>query len=70
MWANKELIEATFGDQLDWDELADYKMSRIKYQLNNVSLFDKNDWEEMTGFLIQHLPQFEKALKPFVMKLN
>ena len=70
LWANKELIEATFGDQLDWDELADYKMSRIKYQLNNVSLFDKNDWKEMTGFLIQHLPQFEKALKPFVKILN
>lgn len=70
LWADKEIIETTFGDQLDWDELADYKMSRIKYQLNNVSLFNKEDWEQMTAFLIKHLPQFEKALKPFVIKLS
>ncbi|MBF8456170.1 DUF4268 domain-containing protein [Kaistella sp. G5-32] len=70
LMANKEEIEEIFGDQLEWDELADYKMSRIRYQLNNVSLFDKNDWEKMSTFLIKHLPQFEKALKPFVMKLN
>lgn len=70
LWADKEIIEETFGDQLDWDELADYKMSRIKYQLNNVSLFNKEDWEQMTAFLIKHLPQFEKAVKPFVTKLN
>lgn len=70
LWTNKESIETTFGDQLDWDELADYKMSRIKYQLSGVSLFNKDDWDEMTGFLIKYLPQFEKALKPFVVKLN
>ena len=68
--AYKETIEEVFGHPLEWDELAEYKMSRIRYQLNNVSLFDKNDWEKMTTFLVTHLPQFEKALKPFVMKLN
>ncbi len=68
--ANKESIETTFGDQLEWEELPDSKMSRIKYELDNVSLYDKSTWEQMKMFLINNLPKFEKAFKPFVLELN
>lgn len=68
--ANKESIETTFGDQLEWEELPDSKMSRIKYELTNVSLYDKSSWDQMKTFLITYLPKFEKAFKPFVVKLN
>lgn len=68
--SNKESIESDFGDKLEWEELADYKMSRIKYELSDVSIYEDNDWEKMRTFLITHLPKFEKALKPFVSELN
>lgn len=68
--ANKEPIEKTFGDKLQWEELPSYKMSRIKYELQNVNLMDKNDWDKMNEFLVAHLPNFEKALQPFIQKLN
>ncbi|MFD0762729.1 DUF4268 domain-containing protein [Lutibacter aestuarii] len=68
--ANKEAIENTFGAKLEWEELANFKMSRIKYQLDDVNLFDKNDWVKMNEFLIEYLPKFEEALKPAIKILK
>ena len=67
---SKEAIEASFGSELVWDELPENKMSRIKIELQNVNLFDEDDWSEMTSFLIETLPKFENALQPFVNKLR
>ena len=67
---NKEKIEGRFGNELEWEELADYKMSRIKYELTDVNLFDKNDWNAMNEFLTKHLPNFENALQPVILKLK
>lgn len=68
--SNKESIENTFGSQLEWEELANYKMSRIKYELTDVNLFDKADWEKMNEFLVTYLPKFEKALQPAIKNLR
>lgn len=68
--SNKETMETAFGDKLEWEELKDYKMSRIKYELRNVSIYEDNNWGEMQSFLIKYLPKFEKALKPFVFGLK
>lgn len=68
--SNKESIENTFGGELEWEELANYKMSRIKYELTDVNLFDKADWEKMNEFLVTYLPKFEKALQPAIKNLR
>ncbi|PCI09975.1 MAG: hypothetical protein COB73_04355 [Flavobacteriaceae bacterium] len=68
--SNKESIENSFGCELEWEELANYKMSRIKYEMSDVNLFDKSDWEKMNEFLVTYLPKFEKALKPAILKLK
>lgn len=68
--SNKESIENTFGGKLEWEELANYKMSRIKYELTDVNLFDKADWEKMNEFLVMYLPKFEKALQPAIKNLR
>lgn len=68
--SNKESIENTFGAELEWEELANYKMSRIKYELSDVNLFDKNDWDKMNQFLVTYLPKFEKALQPAIKNLR
>jgi uncharacterized protein with ParB-like and HNH nuclease domain len=67
---NKELIETRFGHQLVWEKLPDNKMSRIKYELGNVSLYEETDWLAMSDFIISHLPNFEKAFKPEIPALR
>jgi hypothetical protein len=68
--ADKKDIEQRFGKALEWEELAEYKMSRIKSQINNVSLFNPDDWDEMNKFLITTLPKFERAIKPSIQRLK
>ena len=67
---NKEQIEQTFGGELVWEELPENKMSRIKIELQGVSLYNYVDWERMNSFLVFNLPKFEKALYPFVKNLK
>jgi len=68
--SQKDSIENDFGKPLEWEELAEHKMSRIKYELSGVNLFDKADWDKMSKFLIEYLPKFESALHPAIKKLK
>ncbi|MGI9525801.1 MAG: DUF4268 domain-containing protein [Weeksellaceae bacterium] len=66
----KEIIEEAFGHILEWEELPEHKMSRIKYEMNGVNLFDNNDWDKMNQFIIEYLPKFENALKNSIKDLK
>ena len=70
IYNNKSAVEERFKDSLVWEELPNNKMSRIKYEMQGMSLFDKDDWDKMSSFLIENLPRFEKALKPEIEKLR
>ena len=70
LFKNKEVIESKFGKPLSWDELPDYKMSRVKVELRAVNLFDETYWPQMIDFLVENLPKFEASLQPFVNKLK
>ena len=70
LFNQKDSIENDFGKPLEWEELAEHKMSRIKYELTGVNLFDKADWDKMSQFLIEYLPKFESALQPAIKKLK
>lgn len=70
LYNKKAEIEAVFGNTLEWEELPDNKMSRIKYELTDVNLYEKTDWEKMSSFLIMNLPKFEQALKEHILKLK
>jgi len=63
IYSHKEKIEATFGDQLDWQRLDEGKGSRIAYWLKDVSVFNEEDWAEMISFMTGNMIKFEKALK-------
>jgi hypothetical protein len=67
---NKEIIEKAFGQKLEWEELPENKMSRIKIEKQGVNLFRKTDWLEMNEFIITNLPQFEKAFSSFIKNLK
>ena len=67
---NKKGIESSFGSELNWEELKDKKMSKIIAQLNEVNLFEKEDWDKMSNFLINNLPSFELAFNPLINELK
>ena len=67
--ANQNSIERRFDNKLIWQELPDNKMSRIKYVLDEVNLFDKSHWAKMNKFFVEHLPQFERAFKELIFNL-
>jgi hypothetical protein len=67
---NKEAIEKAFENKLFWEELPDNKMSRIKIELQGVSLFNETYWEKMNNFFVFYLPKFESAIKPFIRNLK
>lgn len=67
---NKEAIENTFGSELEWEELPDNKMSRIKIEEQGVNIFNESDWDRMNTFIISNLPKFENAFRPFIKNLK
>ncbi len=66
----KQDIEQQFGEELEWERLDDKKMSRIKIENKDVSLFDKNDWSKMIAFIVKYLPRFEAAFKKPIQEVN
>ena len=70
LFARKSAIEAAFGHSLVWERLSDKKMSRIKYQNDELSLAREEDWSAMNDFFVAHLPAFERALKDEVVMLK
>ncbi|MEO7174403.1 MAG: DUF4268 domain-containing protein [Saprospiraceae bacterium] len=68
--SNKEAIDQAFGNPLTWEELPDNKMSRIKFELQGVNLFNEADWPIMNEFLVDNLPKFEQAIQPFIKSLR
>lgn len=62
----KDNIENEFGDKLFWERLDDKKMSRISYRLEEVSIFDKDDWNKMITFLTENMIKLDKVLKKYI----
>ncbi|MDP3353865.1 MAG: DUF4268 domain-containing protein, partial [Flavobacteriaceae bacterium] len=67
---NKEAIEQSFGNILEWEELPENKMCRIKIEQQGVNLFNESDWNTMNTFLVTNLPKFENAFQPFIKDLK
>ncbi|MEI8339483.1 MAG: DUF4268 domain-containing protein [bacterium] len=66
---NKEQIEKDFGAPLVWERMNDKVTSRIKWQLDNVSVFEDSDYQKMIEFLIDGLERMKKAFSPIVKNL-
>ncbi len=67
---NKEKIENSFGSPLVWEELPDNKMSRIKFELQDVGIFNETDWDKMNNFFVSNISKFENAFEPFIKNLK
>jgi hypothetical protein len=70
LFAKKEKIESDLGEKLIWERLDDKKMSRVKLEKENVSVFNKKDWQNMIAFMVDVVPRFEKAFKKPIQELS
>ena len=65
-YSYKDEIENSFGDKLCWERLDNKKMSRISYKLEEVSVYDKEDWNKMMDFMEINMIKFEKTLRKYI----
>ena len=74
LFKEKDNIENEFGNALVWERLDDKKACRIKYEMNNIDYFNRDDWDKMINFMSEHLPNlvnsFSKRLKKLSQKLK
>lgn len=63
-------IEEDFGTKLIWERMDDKVTSRIKWQLDGVSVFEENDYEKMNKFLIDGLNRMKKSFSEPIKKFK
>lgn len=69
LFAQKQEIEAAFGEPLEWRRLDDKKQSRVVYA-HPFNGFDRESWPEMTAWLSQHIARLEAAFSTPLARLN
>lgn len=70
LYQNKNQIEKTFGNELEWRLNEDKKQSKITYVLSEVNKFNKDDWDRMMNFLIENIIKLEKAFRDPISKID
>jgi hypothetical protein len=69
LYSKKELVESEFGSPLVWERMDEKRMSRVKFEQPDVSVFHEEDWEKMIEFMMVYVPKFEKAFKTPIQQL-
>lgn len=67
---HKDAIEQKFGKKLKWERLDDKKMCRVSYHLPNVSIFERDNWDQMLEFLPKNMIAFEEGLRESLPKVK
>lgn len=59
-------IESNLGVNLEWDRGDDIKRSIISYRLENVSIYNENDWLQIAKFHAKWSKKFVDAIVPYL----
>lgn len=59
-------IESNLGVNLEWDRGDDVKRSIISYRLENVSIYNENDWLQIAKFHAKWSKKFIDAIVPYL----
>jgi hypothetical protein len=70
LYANKDEIENKLGVNLEWERMDNKVTSRIKWQINDVSLYDNEDHQKMIDFLIKSMIKMQNVFKKEVELLK
>jgi len=63
-------IESVFGGKLEWERMDDKVSCRIKSTLENVNIFEKEDWDKMINFLVDISEKMELAFRKPIKKIH
>ena len=67
----KEAIEESFGDSLEWESLETRRACRIKKIIRKGGYRDaETKWPEIHASMVEAMIRLEKALKPHISRLN
>ncbi|MBI9061964.1 MAG: DUF4268 domain-containing protein [Marinilabiliaceae bacterium] len=66
----KNEIEQAIGETLSWERMDDKVSCRIRHQLDNVDIYENDNWEKMITFLVDSAQRMEQAFRQPVKKLN
>ncbi|MCO6493904.1 MAG: DUF4268 domain-containing protein [Phaeodactylibacter sp.] len=66
----QQQIEQDFGEALAWERMDEKVSCRIKAQLDGVSLYEREDWDRMIGYMADASERMVKAFKGPVQQLN
>ncbi len=69
LFKHKNDFEDKIGN-LEWERLDNKKACRIKQELKDVSLYEKNDWSKMIDFLIPSMIKMESEFKKPLQAIN
>ncbi len=70
LYENKKEIEDGVGVNLEWERMNDKVTSRIKWQKNNVNIYNDEDHEEMINFLIESMIKMQSVFKKQVQNIK
>jgi hypothetical protein len=69
--ANKNAIEETFGESLDWQLLEDKRACRI---CNKITLGgyrdDEEQWPKVQEAMVDAMMRLDKALRPYINNIK
>lgn len=70
LFSHKEEIEEKFGGELNWERLNSKRACRISKEVSIGGYRDEDKWDEQQFAMAEAMMCFEKAIKPFIRKLN
>ncbi|GIV15701.1 MAG: hypothetical protein KatS3mg022_1136 [Armatimonadota bacterium] len=63
LYAQKEMIEQEFGNNLDWQRLEGKRACRIRYVIEGGGLQNTERWEQVQDRMIEAMKRLEKAFQ-------
>ena len=67
---NRQEIEGVFGGELEWQDLPESRSCRIRKVLEGGYRSSETDWPQIHETLVGNMINLDKALRPFVHKLE
>jgi hypothetical protein len=69
LYAQKEAIEETFSQDLEWRRLEGRRYCSIRHFMPGSGLQDRQQWAEIHEQMIDAMVRLERALKPYIDRL-
>ena len=66
LFSQKQEIERSFGEELEWQLLPDNRASRVRYTIYGYDLRVRDQWEPFQDRLIDAMIKLDKVIRPII----